>query len=198
MVIARDIEMALADVDRLELQAAEGNEALNMDEEGFRAFYDRTARPLWAYLAKTTGDRDLADDLLQDAYYRLLRARVAFDGETHRRRYLFRIATNLVLDVRRRRAPALPLPPDDHPDAPVADRGAMERQAERSDLSRALAGLKPRDRAMLWLAYAEGSSHREIAEVLGLKAAGIKVLLFRARRKLAALLRPGPKREMGS
>jgi RNA polymerase sigma-70 factor (ECF subfamily) len=198
MVIARDIEMALADVDRLELQAAEGNEALSMDEEGFRAFYDRTARPLWAYLAKTTGDRDLADDLLQDAYYRLLRAQVVFEGETHRRRYLFRIATNLVLDARRRRAPAQPLPLDDHPDALVADPGAMRRPEERSDLSRALAGLKPRDRAMLWLAYAEGSSHREIAEALGLKAAGIKVLLFRARRKLAALLRPGPKRGMGS
>jgi RNA polymerase sigma-70 factor, ECF subfamily len=198
MVIARDIETALADVDRLDLQAAEGIEALNMDEEGFRAFYDRTARPLWGYLAKVTGDRDLADDLLQDAYYRFLRAKVAFEGETHRRRYLFRIATNLVVDARRRRAPAQPLPSDDHPDAPVADCGAMERHAERSDLSRALAGLKPRDRAMLWLAYAEGSSHREIAEALGLKAAGIKVLLFWARRKLAVLLRPRGTREMGS
>ena len=197
MVIARDIEMALADVDRLELRVAEGNEALSMDEEGFRAFYERTARPLWGYLSKVTGDRDLADDLLQESYYRLLRARVAFDGETHRRRYLFRIATNLVLDVRRHR-PVLPLPPDDHPDALVADSGAMARRGERSDLLRALAGLKPRDRAMLWLAYAEGSTHREIAEALGLKPAGIKVLLFRARRKLAALLRPGSKREMGS
>jgi RNA polymerase sigma-70 factor (ECF subfamily) len=48
--------------------------------------------------------------------------------------------------------------------------------------------LKPRERALLWLAYAQGSSHREIADVLGLKAGSIKLLLFRARRKLAAML----------
>jgi RNA polymerase sigma-70 factor (ECF subfamily) len=41
---------------------------------------------------------------------------------------------------------------------------------------------------MLWLAYAEGSTHQEIADTLGLRAGGIRVLLFRARRKLAALL----------
>jgi RNA polymerase sigma-70 factor (ECF subfamily) len=46
-----------------------------------------------------------------------------------------------------------------------------------------------RDRELLWLAYAQGSSHREIADSLGLKTASIKLLLFRARRRLAKLLR---------
>ena len=41
---------------------------------------------------------------------------------------------------------------------------------------------------MFWLAYGEGSSHREIAEVLGVKRSSVKLLLFRARRRLAALL----------
>jgi RNA polymerase sigma-70 factor, ECF subfamily len=41
---------------------------------------------------------------------------------------------------------------------------------------------------MLWLAYAEGASHQEIASVLGLRPASMKLLLFRARRRLAALL----------
>ena len=58
----------------------------------------------------------------------------------------------------------------------------------RTDVRRALGRLKPRERAMLWLAYANGSSHAEIADVLGLKTASIKLLLFRARRKLAATL----------
>jgi RNA polymerase sigma-70 factor (ECF subfamily) len=40
----------------------------------------------------------------------------------------------------------------------------------------------------LWLAYAQGSSHKEIAESLGLRAGSVKLLLFRARRRLAALL----------
>jgi len=47
-----------------------------MDEETFRAFYDRTARPVWSYLARITGDRALADDLLQESYYRFLRGRL--------------------------------------------------------------------------------------------------------------------------
>jgi len=41
---------------------------------------------------------------------------------------------------------------------------------------------------MLWLAYAEGASHREIASVLGLSPGSLKTMLFRARHKLAALL----------
>ena len=48
--------------------------------------------------------------------------------------------------------------------------------------------LKPRERALLWLAYAQGSSHKEIAESLGLRTASVKLLLFRARRRLATLL----------
>ena len=58
-------------------------------------------------------------------------------------------------------------------------------------LCRALARLKPSQREMLWLAYAQGSSHEEIAEVLGLTRASVKALLFRARRKMADLLRGG-------
>ena len=58
----------------------------------------------------------------------------------------------------------------------------------RADVRRAMGRLKPRKRAMLWLAYAQGSSHSEIAEVLGLKTGSIKLMLFRARRKLAAIL----------
>ena len=75
---------------------------LEMDEEAFRGFYDRTARTLRAYLARVTGDGALADDLLQEAYYRFLRARGDYEGEAHRRNALFRIATNLIYDSRRR------------------------------------------------------------------------------------------------
>ena len=67
------------------------------------------------------------------------------------------------------------------PDAHVGYEG-------RADVRRAMGRLKPRERALLWLAYAQGSSHSEIADVLGLKTSSIKLLLFRARRKLAAML----------
>lgn len=163
-----------------------------MDEEAFRAFYDRTARSLWAYLARLTGDRQLADDLFQEAYYRFLRAAATYESESHRRHSLYRIATNLARDARRRslRSVVASLTGDDiERVSSGADSGAPER---RADFTRAMARLKPRERAMLWLAYAEGSSHQEIADVLGLSPASLKSMLFRARRKLAELLGAAP------
>src|ERR1700684_124884 len=73
-----------------------------MDEDTFRAFYDRTARGVWAYLARVTGDRQLADDLLQEAFYRFLRTAATHESEAHRRNSLYRIATNVARDARRR------------------------------------------------------------------------------------------------
>ena len=179
----------------LERQAANGAGAsLPMDEETFRAFYDRTARQVWAYLAKITGDGQLADDLLQEAYYRFYRARTVYEDESHRRNSLFRIATNLARDSGRRRRSgrdvALPDDDSDPNDLPV-DTNMADRAAQRTDVRRALARLKPSQRQMLWLAYAQGSSHEEIAQVLGVTRASVKALLFRARRKMAELLRGG-------
>jgi DNA-directed RNA polymerase specialized sigma24 family protein len=56
-------------------------------------------------------------------------------------------------------------------------------------MARTFRALTPRNRVLLWLAYVEGSAHREIAAALGLKASSVPVLLFRARRKLARLLK---------
>jgi RNA polymerase sigma-70 factor, ECF subfamily len=162
-----------------------------MDEEAFRGFYELTARPLWLYLAKTTGDGRLADDLLQETYYRFLRARASFDSDDHRRHYLFRIATNLVRDHRRQpRLEAAAMDERDaaHKDALRAGSHVAEHAADRIDLARAMERLKSRERSLLWLAYAQGWSHAEIAAALGLKTGSLKTLLHRARRRLADLL----------
>jgi len=159
-----------------------------MDEEAFRSFYDRTARPLLSYLSRITGDRQLADDLMQEAFYRFLRASRQYESDAHRRNSLFHIATNLARDSRRR-APMLPLPDAQEHKALQADSDLAQRTQRRTDLQRAMAHLKPRERALLWLAYAQGESHRDIAERLGLRSGSIKLLLFRARRKMAVLLK---------
>jgi RNA polymerase sigma-70 factor (ECF subfamily) len=159
-----------------------------MDEDAFRAFYDRTARGVWAYLARVTGDRQVAEDLLQETFYRFLRTAAAYESEAHRRNSLYRIATNVARDARRRsliRAPfSLPCG-DIERVSSSGESGAPERSA---DFARAMSRLKPRERAMLWLAYAEGASHREIADALGLRPGSLKAMLFRARRRLAVLL----------
>ena len=99
-----------------------------------------------------TGDARAADDLLQEAYYRFLRARVVHESDAHRRNYLFRIATNLARDERRR-PPIRQVPEDQGAERPAA--GAQDPQSQaaaRMDLSRAMARLKPRERSLLWLA----------------------------------------------
>jgi RNA polymerase sigma-70 factor (ECF subfamily) len=155
-----------------------------MDEQEFRLFYDRTARPLRAYLIGSCGSPSLADDLLQESYFRLIRADFDANDENHRKNYLFKIATNLVRDHYRRLRPETP----ELPELPAA--GDVGQQvAARSDLAQVLGELKQRERELLWLAYVEGMSHKEIAAALGLKAASIRPLLFRARKHMAHVMR---------
>jgi RNA polymerase sigma-70 factor, ECF subfamily len=180
-------DVTISDIERLRTAAAAGDAVFEMDEDAFRALYDRTARALWAYLARITGSPDLADDLLQETYYRYLRSRLTYESDAHRRNSLFRIATNLARDGRRRglRAKVVTIVEED-----LVAAGDVAAEAQRrTDLARAMARLRPREREMLWLAYAQGSNHRDIAGALGIKAASVRLLLFRARRKLAQLLR---------
>src|SRR2546428_11017250 len=113
-----------------------------MDEESFRAFYERTARQVWAYLVRLTGDSHAADDLLQEAFFRFYRAGTHYESESHRRNSLFRIATNLARDHgrRQRRGIDVPLPRD------MQSRGAPPHQ--RTDLAPAPSRLQPPPRAI--------------------------------------------------
>ena len=154
---------------------------LSLDEDAFRTFYAETAPALRRYARRVSGDPSVADDVLQEAYLRLLQARIAVTGPSDLRAYLFRIATNLLNDHFReaKRSEALRLPGPATVE-PVSDRAG--------DVRRGLARLQPRERQLLWLAYAEGSTHREIAAVTGLRPSSIRTLLFRARRRLTSML----------
>ena len=158
--------------------------AVTMDEAAFRHLYQRTARPLRGYLMRSCGDLALADDLLQETYLRMLRSGFEGSDDDHRKNYLFRIATNLLRDHFRRSKPES----DDVPESDGSP-GHDEAVHLRSDVGGAMSQLAPRDRQMLWLAYVEGASHREIAGALGLRTASIRSMLFRARQRMAAALR---------
>jgi len=160
-----------------------------MDSEAFAGFYQRSARPLWAYLARVSADHALADDLMQESFVRFLcSARPGLslaDGEVAARRYLFRIASNLLRDHWRRPVSASI---EELPEELFAAADRSAQADSQAVLGRALAQMRPRDRQILWLAHAEGHSHREIAQITGLASASIRLLLFRARRRIARIL----------
>jgi RNA polymerase sigma-70 factor, ECF subfamily len=154
-----------------------------MDEAHFEAFYRKTAGGIWSYIYRLTADPALADDLLQKTFFRFLRSNPAVENDDHRRRYVYKTATNLVFDhfreSKRERGRPIDLPPSEL----RADRGEL-----RHDMMRVFSELKPQERALLWLAHVEGSSHEEIAESIGVKAKSVKVMLFRARKRLGEML----------
>ena len=173
-------------ISNVEARAASRTDKPTMDSDAFAGFYQRSAPSLRAYLVRVSGNSALADDLMQESYLRFLCATQPDGGEVNYRRYLFRIATNLLRDHwRRPRVTSI----DDVPEYLFAAQDALAQVDSQVRLDPAMAQLRPRDRQILWLAHAEGYSHREIAEIIGLRTASIRLLLFRARRRIAKLLR---------
>jgi len=173
-------------IPNVEARVASRSGEPSMTDDAFSGFYQRSAPALHAYLTRVSGNRTLADDLMQESYLRFLCATHPEGGEVNYRRYLFRIATNLLRDHWRRPTSARI---DDVPEQFLAVHDALGGVDSRAILDPVMARMRPRDRQLLWLAHAEGYSHREIAEITGLAAASIRLLLFRARRKIARLLR---------
>jgi len=160
---------------------ARAGEAAEFDSAAFESFYAATAPALAAYVRHVSGDPASVEDVVQEAFLRFLRLCRPEMDEARMRGYLYRAATTILYDQwRRRRRAGLGIK---ETAAPAA---AAQADATVSvDVSRALATLGPRDRALVWLAYVEGASHAEIAKALGLSRLSVRVLLFRARAKLA-------------
>ena len=144
--------------------------------------YRETAGPLRAYAARALGNPSQADDVVQETYFRLLRAPVSFDTGNELRAYLFRIASNLIADHFRKQKRESPL--TDAPDSAVQEGD----RSSRVDMERVFSLLRPRERQLLWLAHVEGANSHELAKALGLREGSVRVLLLRARKKLAALI----------
>jgi RNA polymerase sigma-70 factor (ECF subfamily) len=171
----------------LSTEAVETEAPLMMNEDAFRIFHNRTVAPLRAYAARVMGNATDADDIVQEAYIRILRRPPDTDDPVQLRRFLFRITSNLIVDHWRRRR---------HEAGPIDERTEVPAAAERDvplriDMLRIFEKLNARERAMMWLAYVEGASHREIGEALGVREASVRVLLHRTRRKLAEMIDKG-------
>ena len=159
------------------------------DRDEFTAFYKATEAGLRAYARRCVRDASLADDLVQEAYVRLLTSSKAALPATEREMYLFRITTNLARDHWRKNRRYEPWTEADEERRSVPVSGAVSQDAGRDlDVSRALEQVPPKYRLILWLAYVEELDHKEIAEAVNTSRLSVKVMLFRGRKMLAKLL----------
>jgi RNA polymerase sigma-70 factor (ECF subfamily) len=154
-----------------------------MDEAAFQDFYSEIAPRLWAYIRRAASDAALADDILQETFHRFLRAELPALERHQLKAYLYRTASSLLADhwrrLKRERRWSLESFFGAKPAAGPERGGDALRLFER---------LKPQEQALLWLAYVEGFDHREVASALEVREKSVRVLLFRARKKLASLL----------
>lgn len=148
----------------------------------FEAFYLSTSRALHGYLSRLSRDPGTAEEVLQEAYIRIIHARPMDDAQ--RKSYLYATATNILRDLwrkQRREKQWSEFTPD------------TERAAGNANLRLDMAGvfdhLSPQERAVLWLAHVEELSHREIGAILGIRERSVRVVVFRAREKAKELLR---------
>ena len=153
----------------------------------FEALFDAVYPSLFRYCNRLTGDPDQAEDLAQEAFFRLLDRGVKGTEESLRS-WLFMVATNLVRDrsrtreTRKRIISAFPPPvPEVGPEVDLDRAEAIER------VRNALEVLSERDREMLLLRQ-EGFSYREIAEVARVSHRSVGTILARALQKFAAEL----------
>lgn len=157
------------------------------------ALYARHHEELFRYAARFTGDSDLAEDVVQEAFVRL--AEHPPGAADALRAWLFRAATNIAIDVHRtsRRRIALAEAGAGAGRLPMSEPAPDPAQAaEQADLRRkvrdALDQLEPRDRAVL-LMREEGFAHHEIAEAVGTTTKSVGTMIARALAKLARHLK---------
>lgn len=150
--------------------------------QDFASFYAAHHAGIWAYLLRLGASSALASDLAQDTFVRWLERDARFEGSA--RAYLYRVALHLFIDHARRSKREV----------------AWDSVAEVADTQTPGERIPPhlwkrltlRERQLLWLAYAEGFTHDEIAAITQLASDSIRVLLSRARARFQALQEEQP------
>ena len=154
-----------------------------MDEGTFCSIFEEMGPSIRSYIRRVSGDAGLADDILQETFYRFLRADLPAMEKFQIKAYLYRTASSLISDhwrrLKRERRWSLER---------LFRRETDEKTGRGEDVMSVFRHVKAQEQTLLWLAYVEGFDHREIALALGLKEKSVRVLLFRARKKIAGML----------
>jgi RNA polymerase sigma-70 factor (ECF subfamily) len=145
---------------------------------------------LRAFARSLSGDADRADDLVQDAILRALRAESQFTPGTNFRAWIFTILRNQYVNQLRRRK--FVAEPKDGVDLDLLwVPPSQDAKLEFQDFRRALMMLTPDQREILLMVGASGFSYEEAAEICGCAVGTVKSRLSRARRELSRLLNAG-------
>ena len=161
--------------------------AARQDEHSFTELYDRHSVPLYNYLFRLVNRWDVAEELLQDVFVAAWEGAVDFGGRSKVKTWLFRIAHHKAVDwLRKKRPDRLEqvdwLPADDCPEREVFDAWTMDQ------LQAALERLSTKHRAVIELAFLDGLSYREVAEIVDCPVGTVKSRVSYARRHLRQIL----------
>jgi RNA polymerase sigma-70 factor (ECF subfamily) len=156
------------------------------DPEAFGEIFRRHRDRMWALALRTTGNRELASDCLQDAFISAFRRADSYRGEAAVTTWLHRIVVNACLDRLRRDRPTTALPERELPDRTDAH-GQVET---RLDVREALARLPEGQRMALVLVDMHGLSVAEAATILEVAEGTVKSRCARGRSALAVMLGP--------
>lgn len=159
---------------------------LQGDPDAFGEIFRRHRDRMWAVAMRTTGDRELSSDCVQEAFISAFRRAGSYRGDAAVTTWLHRIVVNACLDRLRRNRPTVQLPEYD-----LADRRDAHASAEtRLDVREALDRLPEGQRLALVLVDMHGLSVAEAAEVLEVAEGTVKSRCSRGRAALAGMLGP--------
>ena len=173
--------------------------ALKGRETAYRELLRRYERPVLSLIHRMVRDRELAEDLAQDTFVKVLNALDRYRPEFKFSSWIFKIAHNTALDwLRRRELPTLSL--DGAPDAVSAEAQEATRPMVATDdpspadftagrelrdqLEAAIALLRPEYATAVTLFHMEGLAYEEIAETMSLPLGTVKTFIHRARKEL--------------
>jgi len=195
--VLRTLDLAnLPDADVVAL-ALEGRDAAH------RELIARYERPVFSLVFRMVRDRELAEDLTQDTFVKVLSHLDRYNADFKFSSWLFKIANNVAIDhLRRRQLDTVSM--DGSPHAMTADAveasrfdvaddaesalDEMEARELGSVIERAIATLRPEYRSCIMLRHVEGRSYEEIATTLDLPLGTVKTYIHRARHELRRAL----------
>lgn len=172
-------------------------------DAAYRELIRRYERPVFSLVFRMVRDRELAEDLSQDTFIKVLQHIDRYRPEFKFSSWLFKIANNVAIDhLRRRQLDTVSIDGSPHAttsdaieatsfDVSVREESALERLEAKelgSSIEAAIAQLRPEYRACILLRHVEDKSYEEIAATLDLPLGTVKTYIHRARHELRGLL----------